>query len=122
MNIMHYITFNLSRMCYFTVESTNKKSEFMKCLNCSYKLACLQCSLTDKELGEFIQFKKQKTKDLQKKYAVKQIGLQPDGTWVMANNIYLSSEGRILNMKESQYVWISDLFSGPSIPSACEQC
>ena len=34
------ITFpDLYRQCYFTVESTNKKADFMKCLNSSYKAA-----------------------------------------------------------------------------------
>lgn len=65
----------------------------MKCLNASYKLACLQCSFTDKELGEFIQFKKQQA-ELQKKRAVQQISLQADGCWVMASDVYLSSDGK----------------------------
>lgn len=93
----------------------------MKCLNGSYKLACLQCSFTDKELGEFIQFKKQHG-ELQKKKAVELIGLQPDGSWVLASDVCLSSEGKIINISESQYVWISDLFSGPGIPSSSEGC
>jgi len=59
MNLMYRIqVITLFRLCYYTVESTNKKSEFMKCLNSSHKLACLQCSFSDKELSEFIQFKK----------------------------------------------------------------
>ena len=113
---------NLYRTCYFTVDSTNKKSEFMKCLNGSYKLACLQCSLSDKELCEFIHFKKQKAGNLQKKYAVTRIGLQADGTWVMGSNICLSSKGETLSMDESQYVWISNVFTGPGVPCASEQC
>ena len=111
----------LCRLCYFTAESTNKKPEFMKCLNASYKLACLQCSFTDKELGEFIQFKKQQV-ELQKKRAVQQIGLQLDGCWVMSGDVYLSSDGKIMNVSESQYIWISDLFNGPGIPYSSEQC
>lgn len=93
----------------------------MNCLKRSYKLACLQCSFTDKELGEFIQFKKQHS-ELQKKKAVELIGLQPDGSWVLASDVCLSSEGKMINISENQYLWISDLFSGPGIPSSSERC
>lgn len=93
----------------------------MRCLNSSYKLACLQCSFTDKELAEFIQFKKTNV-DVQRKKAVKQIGLQPDGSWVMAGNVYLSAAGNSIDVASSQHVWISDLFHGPGIPLASEQC
>ena len=111
----------LFRLCYFTAESTNKKSEFMKCLNSSYKLACLQCSFSDKELSEFIQFKKQ-TSEFQKKKAVNQIGLQTDGSWVMASNVYLSPKGELMSVTDSHFVWISDFYKGPGIPSNTEQC
>jgi len=93
----------------------------MKCLNSSYKLACLQCSFSDKELGEFIQYKK-KNSELQIKKAVKQIGLQPDGSWVMASNVYMSSKGEIMNIADSHFVWISDFYSGPGIPYSTEHC
>ena len=31
------------RLCYFTSASTNRKSDFVKELSASYKLACLTC-------------------------------------------------------------------------------
>ena len=68
------------RSCYFTAESTNKKVEFMKCLNSFYKLACLQCSFSDKEVGECIQRKKRECPRLPKKHAVMKVGKQADGT------------------------------------------
>ena len=79
----------------------------------------MQCSLPDKELCEFIHFKEQKAGNVQKKYAVTRIGLQADGTWVMGSNIYLSSKGETLSMDQSQYIWISDLLTGPAVATMC---
>ena len=93
----------------------------MRCVNASYKLACLQCSFSDKEIGEFIQFKK-KNVELERKRSVTKIGLQSDGSWVLASNIYLSEAGELIDIRESQYLWISDFHSGPGIPLPSEQC
>ena len=110
------------RLCYFTAESTNKKADFMKCLNSSYKLACLQCSFSDKEVSEYIQHKKREAAMLPRKYAVKRVGKQPDGTWVLSPNVYLSSKGDLIAMEESQYVWIGDVFAGDGVASVVDQC
>lgn len=113
--------FWICRPCYFTAESTNKKADFIKCLNSSYKVACLQCSFTDKELGEFIQYKKRNTQ-LPKKFAVTMVGQQPDGSWVMASNIYLSPTGEMINPASSEYVWIGHVYNGPGVASDAQQC
>ena len=118
---MDFYDFNF-RPCYFTAESTNKKADFMRCLNSSYKLACLQCSFGDKELAEYIQFKKCETKTLKKKYAVQQVGQQPDGSWVFGSNIHLSQSGNILDLEERCYIWLGDIFCGPGVASACDAC
>ena len=68
------------RQCYFTPESTNKRSDFMKLVNWSYKVGCLHCAFSDKELCDFIQKKKRSATSITKKYAVEDIGKQPDGT------------------------------------------
>jgi len=47
---------------------------------------------------------------------MKAIGLQPDSSWVMANNVYMSSKGEIMNSQ------ISDYYSGPGIPYSTEHC
>ena len=60
----------------------------MRELHVSYKLACLQCSFSDRELNEFIQFKKRNTEGLPVKYAVGHVGLQKDGTWVLGNEAH----------------------------------
>lgn len=115
------ITF-LLRSCYFTAESTNKKADWMKCLNSSYKLACLQCSLTDKEVAEYIQHKKRESPKLPKKYAVTKVGKQPDDTWVLSSNVHLSSAGELIAMEDSGYIWIGHVFSGQGVACNYDQC
>ena len=116
------LSFFLPRLCYFTAESTNKKTDLMKCLNSSYKLACLQCSFADKEVSEYIQHKKRHSTTLPRKYAVKKVGKQPDGTWVLSHNVHLSSMGEPIGIENSRYVWIGDVFTGDGVASAADQC
>ena len=59
---------------------------------------------------------------LPRKYAVKRVGQQPDGTWVLSPNVYLSSKGDLIAMQESQYVWIGDVFAGDGVASVVDQC
>lgn len=93
----------------------------MKVLNSSYKVGCLQCSFTDKELNEYIQIKKRKS-SLFKKHAVQKIGKQEDSTWVLGPNFYISSSGNLVDISESKYIWIGDIYSGQGIPkvSCCD--
>ena len=94
----------------------------MKCLNSSYKLACLQCSFSDKELGEYLQFKKRNSSNVDKKYAIKKMGQQADGTWVLASNVHLSSLGAQISMEDSKYIWIGHVFSGQGVACDGDQC
>ena len=112
------------RTCYFTSESTNRKSDFMWELNGSYKRACLQCSFSDKEVGEYIQFKKRKTTSLPVKYAVSHVGLQADGTWVLGRNAYFSSKGEAIPVDRCKHVWIGDIFEGTGsrVAADTQQC
>ena len=110
------------RRCYFTSESTNRKCDFMRELNGSYKLACLQCSFSDKELSEFIQFKKRKAQALPVKFAISHVGLQPDGTWILGNQAYFSSEGKAIQCNESKYIWIGDIFYGMGVAAESQKC
>jgi hypothetical protein len=110
------------RVCYFTSESTNRKSDFIRELNASYKLACLQCSFSDKELSEYIQFKKRKNVTLPVKYAVSNVGLQSDDVWVLGSNIYISDGGEEISVEQSKHVWIGDIYRGPGVASTLDQC
>lgn len=79
-----------TRLCYFTTGSTNKKADFLRELNSSYKHACLQCSFSDKEVSEFIQYKKRTTAALPVKFAVSHVGMQADGSWVLGSSAHIS--------------------------------
>ncbi len=114
--------FYICRYCYFTAESTNKKADFMKYLNSSYKVACLQCSFSDKELREYVQFKKRNSPSLAKKLTVGKVGRQADGTWVLSSNAHLSSSGALIPIKGSPYVWIGDIFIGHGVARDTDQC
>ena len=115
-----YFLYTPCSRCYFTSASTNRKTDFMKEISSSYKLSCLQCSFSDKELSEFIQFKKRQSQPIPKKYAVSHVGRHEDGTWVLGSNAYFASNGTPLTIEDSKYVWIGDIYQGKGV--AKEQC
>lgn len=88
----------------------------------SYPSACLHCSLLDKDLSEYIQWKKRNSGELPLKYAVAHVGVQEDGTWVVGENGCISSKGKSIPMEESRYVWISNVYSGLGVADATQQC
>ena len=94
----------------------------MKEISASFKVACLQCSFSDKELSEFIQFKKRKSQPIPVKYAVSHVGRHPDGTWVLGNNAYFSSNGTPITIHNSKYVWIGDIYQGQGVAKEIDQC
>ncbi len=93
----------------------------MRCLNTSFKMRCLQCSFGDKEVGEYIQFKK-KARKLPKKFALDKVGKQDDGSWAFGPNVQLSSAGEIIDSTEQLYIWIGDLYRGPGVAPASAAC
>ena len=107
------------RFCYFTSNSTNRKQDFMRELNLSYRSARLQCSLSDKEIGEYIQ---ENAGHLPLKAAVAHVGQQKDATWVLGDNCCISAEGKMLSVEESHYVWIGDIYQGVGVASTSLQC
>ena len=94
----------------------------MKCLNSSYKAACLQCSFTDMELAEYIHYKKRNTAHLPRKYAVTVVGNQPDGSWVFSSDVHLTVADEITDPASSEYIWIGHVFSGPGVAVNAQQC
>lgn len=103
-----YATSHTCRLAYFTAESTNKKVDFMKCLNSSYKMACLTCSFSDKELAEYIQFRKREKK-IPKKFSVAYLGMQSDYSFVMSSDAHFSSSGELLDINARNYIWLGEL-------------
>ena len=110
------------RLCYFTSLSTNRKQGFMRELAMSYRSACLHCSLFDKDLSEYIQWKKRKSGHFPLKYAVAHVGVQEDGTWVVGENGCISPKGESIPIEESRYIWISNVYNGVGVADAAQQC
>lgn len=108
------------RESYVTNDSVNKKSDFMKILNWSYKVGCLQCSFSDKELNEFIQLKKREI-DLPKRNAVESMGRQNDGMWILGE-VCIAPNGEETSKLSCENVWISHIFSGTGIPLLSSAC
>ena len=108
------------RDCYVTNDSINyKRSEFMKVLNRSYRKGCLQCSMVDRELNEFLQFKRRKM-IITKKNAGELIGKRKNGCWILGNGVYISPTG--MEISSSEYVWISHIFEGHGVPKLESAC
>ena len=112
----------MCRLCYFTSASINRKCDFVKELSSSYRSACLTCSFSDKELGEYFQHKKRKAGLLPLKYAVSHVGRQKDGTWVLGENMSISAQGEKVSMEASQFVWIGDIYQGVGVVAGTCQC
>ena len=110
------------RTCYFTAIGTNRKSDFMRELNNSYTFACLQCSFTDTQLSEFIQYKRRETGHIPVKHAVSHVGKQDDGMWVLGDNIYISPDGKLVPVSVSQHVWLGHMFRGPGVADENLKC
>ena len=115
-------TISLCRLCYFTAISTNRKADFMRELNNSYKFACLQCSFTDTQLSEYIQYKRRKTDKIPVKYAVSHVGKQEDDTWVLGGNIYISPDGELIPVEGSEHVWLGSMFRGAGVADGSVHC
>ena len=106
-------------LCYFTAISTNQKVDFMKELNNSYRYACLQCSFTDNQLSEYLQYKRRKTGAIPVNYAVSH--MQEDGMWVLGDT-YITPEGKLMEVQGSKYVWIGGTFKGPRVVDDSQNC
>ena len=86
------------------MDALHTKNLFIKELNHSYKEGNLSCSLNDRDLVEYFQYKKRKSGQIPQKRAVEIPGKQADGTWVLGKNMYLSAEGEPIDKHESNYV------------------
>ena len=88
----------------------------------SYRSACLHCSFFDKNLSEYIQWKKRNSGHLPLKYAVAHVGVQEDETWVVGENGCISSKGKSIPIEESRYIWISNVYNGLGVAAEAQQC
>ena len=84
----------------------------------------LTSSFTDLQLSEFIQQKRQREGNLPVKKAVAEVGPQEDGSWALGPSLHFNSDGQLLDMSHSKYVWIGHLYmyEGPKIAPQVTAC
>lgn len=76
----------------------------------------LTCSFIDKQLAEFIQFKKRRSRNIPTKNAVTIIGLQPhEKIWVLGPNIFIDTSGHEVDPNECCSVWLGNLYNGSGV-------
>lgn len=99
-----------------------KKDKFIQQLNYSFGEGGLTCSFNDYQLSEYTQQKRRKAGKLPSGKAVKQVGIQEDGSWVLGPNLYIDQNGEMLDQNTSSSVWISHLYTGPGIAPQDTRC
>ena len=112
----------LCRTCYFTSNSTMRKTDFMKMINASFPAGGLTCSFQDQQLSEYIQIKYRSAGPLPVKKAVQHVGKQDQSLWVMGPNVHIDSLGNLIDKNNSPYVWIGHLYSGPGVAPQATAC
>ena len=110
------------RIGFVTNDSINKRSEFLRVLNSSYKIGCLHLGMNDTQLSDFFQEKKRNTESVPKKRAVNSVGRQADGTWVLSEEVHLDDNGEIIPGEMSSFVWIGHLYQSVGIADCNERC
>ena len=73
------------------------------------------CSFTDKEVNEFIQFKKRRDGHLDTKRAISKVGLQDNGSWALSEKVIIGNDGEPIPPEDSPYIWIGHLLDGPGV-------
>lgn len=112
------------RVCYYTSESSMRRSDFMRMINKSFPKAGLTCSFQDNQLSELIQIKRRSVKNMPCKQAVNTVGPQDsDGhVWVLNADAHISEDGNPITTEESNYIWIGHLYSGPGVADHSSAC
>ena len=78
--------------------------------------------MNDTQLSEFFQEKKRKTENVSKKHAVSSAGHQPDGTWVLSEDVQVDDNGELIPGEMSSYVWIGHLYQSVNIAGCSKRC
>ncbi len=82
----------------------------------------LTCGFNDYQLAEFIQQKRRIEGKIPTVNAVKMVGPQSDQSWVLGPNVYINSEGQLINPDATSNVWIGHLYDGPGIAPNRTSC
>ena len=89
----------------------------MQIVNSSCSESGFTCSFSDKELAEFIQYKKRKDSGVLTKKVVGVVGLQPGGdVWVLGRDVYIDSHtGDLIDPSQCKFQWLGHLFQGAGV-------
>ena len=101
------------RTCYFTIAATHKKNDFVNCLSESFGSGGLACSFNDKELIQYISWKKKRFHQDNnapqiEKQGVLTLGKQPCGDiWVLSQECFIHKSGVVST--DHKYRWLNKL-------------
>lgn len=88
--------------------AVHKKIDFINQLNATFGNGGLACSFTDKELIQFISWKRRifhNSDNRVDKQGVPQLGRQPCGNiWILLDDCFINKEGEIST--NSTYIWL----------------
>ena len=110
------------RTCYFTADSSMRRSDFMRMVNSSFLSGGLTCSFQDHQLSQFVQIKRRMAKHIPTKKAVSLVGPQDNHVWVLGADVHITSDGHYIDAEEREYIWISDLYTGPGVADKASAC
>lgn len=99
-----------------------RRSDFMRMVNSSFPSGGLTCSFQDHQLSQYIQIKRRASKHIPTKRAVSLVGPQNNHVWVLGPDVHISSDGDYINADDSEYIWISDLYTGPGVADNASVC
>ncbi len=104
----------ICRICYFTTSAVHKKVDFITQINSTFGSGGLVCSFSDKELAQYISWKKCKFHkshpNREPKIGVLFLGKQKCGNiWVFSKDIAFNKDG--LDTSSHNYVWLKNSIS-----------
>ena len=101
------------RVCYFTIAAAHKKNDFVSCLSESFGSGGLTCSFNDKELIQYMAWKKKRfheendLPDIEKEGVLTNVK-QPCGSfWVLSKDCFISESGMV--SIDHNYRWLDKL-------------
>ena len=90
----------------------------MRMMNQSCGGGNFTCSINDREMSEYIQYRKRED-PVDVKSVATVLGEQPNGNiWILNKECYLDEDGSILDPSDSPFYWLSDHISNPAISPA----
>lgn len=110
------------RQFYFTSDSTHYKIYFMRVVNKSSGEGGLTCSFVDKEVTQFIQYKKRQSK-VPRKIVIPYTYWSTAFRWMLGlwTQAVLDNKGNKIDESATNLVWIGHLVSAPKVAAGDTQ-